>query len=123
MAFTKPSFNRPYQLWLTGNFPPSAPDWAASCQLYVAPRPFVPVFKPSPTPGVPDIYIRVDNDLYNLLATPFTDALFEVQDVWGFGWYYLVMWWEYVHQGFPNEYIQLAVFQCDQLRTVPDPNR
>jgi len=116
MPFMPPSFNLLAQVWNAGHTPATdLPDRRdEACQLYVPSR-AVPVWdqgldfpwhfviilrRPS---GLPEL---ARGDIVGLSPGPD---------------YYLVRWTQKVHYGFPNEYRESYVTQCDSAGTSPRP--
>lgn len=111
-----------YEWWALGGLPPNPPDLVGDCQLYVVSRQGV---------LIPDfasliyqwVEIRVAKGWYENVFSPQVGSVFLVRDTFTRPWYYLLMRWENVHLGFPNEYTALYCVQCDDQGQVPDSNR
>ena len=69
------------------------------------------------------IEIRVNVAFVGLGNQPYVGSVFGILDQFGNTWTYLVQYWDFVHFGFPNEYVAFLCCQCDFSGTPPDTAR
>lgn len=124
MAFNLPVFNLNLGMYLPPNNPMTGPpDQLIDCQLYVDAKARVDITPGSPLDWVPPIYIRLSVDDFYVNLPPAVGAGFRYIDDNAQTWYYVVRWWERIHAGFPNQYMQLLCEQCKINRSTPDVGR
>jgi hypothetical protein len=124
MSFTTPVFNRAYRMWLPGNATTNPPDLSGNCQLYLEPKGAPKVDNDNFRYGLVSVIIRLPANTFSGFGTPQVGSIFAIQDSVGTDtWYYTSVFWEACHQGFPNEYTQCVVLQCDSTGVFPDPAR
>jgi len=119
MAFipTLPTFN------LMGDYlgPPSVSD--VPFQLYWPSRSLLDIQANARTLWVPPIYVRLGKDFLDYAPTPWVGKLFRYEATDEETYYFKIRWWEYLHVGFPNEYLVWLVEQCNSSGVCPDPDR
>ena len=54
---------------------------------------------------------------------PWINSIFGVTDQNAVEWYYICVWWDYLHIGFTNEYICFICFQCDDTGALHPATR
>lgn len=125
MAYNLPNFNIPGDVWFAGNAPILGPpdNTGNFYQLYTYSRADPGISDFAPDLFRPTILVRVPVALYPHLGPPLVGCIFGFTDSQGFVWYYSVKWWNMVHQGFPNEYVECQVAQCDSAGVSPDSGR
>jgi hypothetical protein len=125
MSFSVPNFNAAIDVWGVGTFPALNPPaiGGTPAQVYYQTRSIY--FFPKAAGVIPQAYgwIRVPSSFITLTGTPIVGLIFGWTDSQGITWYYVCRWWDYAHAGFPNEYIEMLVEQCDNMGVVPDSNR
>lgn len=119
MAFTKPNFNVLANRWAH----PAKPGLGnpvtdqIQVQLYVNTRGTV---SPSGTGTLFNTFI------YASLRLDYVPGKFSLNDMWevpaGYGQYLVGPYGYPVHLGFPNEYLEIAVFQCDDVGNIASWN-
>lgn len=118
MAFTLPTFNLAVDVWL----PPNKPSLGAAditglpCQLYTDSR-ILGIEQYPAYAGievyVPPIVLRTPK------AGPIQNRRTIVNDGPGSTNYYLVSYIQDTHVGFPNQYTEAIMYQCNANGTVP----
>lgn len=125
MAFYNlPIFNLKMDWW-DNSAPPHgrAPDASIFTQLYVNSKPGFAVSPTVPMDWNPPIVIRLSSSDFDAFMPPAVSSYWHWVDGAGNNWYWLVSWWERIHAGFPNEYVEMTVVQCDAFGVSPDSNR
>lgn len=125
--YTLPDFNLALDWWQPANVPVvGPPDYAGvPAQLFLPSRsPFNAQFG---FLNVPTWYvqIRTPTNFKTLtgIPPPYVSSIFANNVEAGWPWYYIVIWWQTQHLGFPNEYTLFECVQCSTLGIYPDPGR
>lgn len=124
MPFTPPDFNLTGNWYQLGNDPNvNPPDLTTNVQLYTYSK-FLPNQLEFPGPKfAAGQEVRMAIGDYVALGVMQTGSIWGIQDINAMQWYYLVLWWDACHRGFPNEYLMMIVTQCDHLGVTPDAGR
>lgn len=123
--YTLPDFNLVMDVWVSPNTPfgGGPADFAAvPCQLYVNNKPFDSIDAATFKDFFPHSFIRIKREERNIMG-PLVKSIWQWTDVDSLVWQWTVAWWSQIHPGFPNEYIELCVNQCDTAGNPPDGNR
>jgi len=109
MGYVLPQFNLLARVWyVPRRFSSGAPDAVdVPCQLYVYSRPLMDVQYGEKTLWVPPVTLRLPKEKVGTWAQM---GLVECPS--GSERYYLTRWKEWMHLGFPNEYLIAMVDQC-----------
>ena len=115
MPFTLPQFNITFRTWLPGTTPASDPPIGAPrpCQLYVNSR--------------ATMWLNTSDGIYDsprvFLRAPLDTGALPINSIVGVGPslsdFYLVLWQQITHAGFPNAYYSFGLQQCNDDGTVP----
>lgn len=122
MAYVLPTFNLSLDYWFPGDRPSTdPPDTQVQCQLYVYSRAmlFDRVTPITLTAEAVETYIRLSFDELYRIGPTIVGGTFRYADPFGIDWFWNTIAWEFVHLGFPNEYAQARVIQCNADLTVP----
>jgi len=125
VAYTLPDWNIAADWWQVADLPTTNPPTIAAypAQMYYATR---TGFAEKQVLSVADIRLvefRVKIGFIVAVTLPIVGSVFQILDAAGNKWNYLVQYWDYVHFGFPNEYVALLCCQCDTAGTPPDTAR
>lgn len=125
MAFTLPNFNLTLDWWVYGNLPSLGPPdiGGVPAQLYVDTRTLFVVPKAGGVDAIFVEWMRIQNVWPFVFPPPYVGSVFGWTDPAGNQWYYLVKSWEWAHVGFPNEYLDMLVMQCDNAGDQTINNR
>lgn len=124
-VFTLPDFNLVASVWVAPNTPfggGPADFTNKPCQLYVQNRPVLSYTQVNGAADDPIVIIRVDYKTFDDMG-PLLKSVWQIVDQFANKWFYSVCWWEYIHRGFPNEYIEMQCVQSDNAGVPPDGNR
>lgn len=129
MAFAPelPSFNLLADFWPNPTTPATHPPGALAipCQLYFDPRHGGDDKIVSTTQNEVAVYLRIPAHLV-------TAGTIDPKRISGWRlmhppmarpFYYVSMWWEFMHWGFPNEYVLVRVLQANANLAPPDVTR
>jgi hypothetical protein len=130
MPFSPPDFNLFFDFWYPGHIPAiwGGPDLiGVPCQLYVYSKPSLNVDQARIKEFNPPIYLRVDQVTWfgTVFTAPVVDGFCKMAIGPGgvYSAYWQIAWWEVMHEGFPNSYVQALLYQTDSMGNIPDPNR
>lgn len=127
MIFGMTTFNLTCDYWVTGTAPATHPATTVDlpCQLYWTVRSSVDIQPSNVFLWFPPLMIKLRREDYDAaLVDPKRGSIFRVIDpTAGPLFCYKARFWEFVHQGMPNEYLAVIVDQCDTTGLVPDPAR
>jgi len=117
MAVSLPQFNLLMDIWTIGTTPAVDPPafTGVPVQVYVRSKADIDTYQVNIEEWIPPIYLRHPlggpklgrGDIVQVLHLPLD--------------YYLVVWCQNLHMGFPNEYYQALSKQCDDTGAVPRP--
>lgn len=117
-------FNLAMDVWEPGhNAAAHPPDHTCQAQLYLVSKPMLDVTPGAPGQWVPPVLIRISISTSGLIGIHIVDTQWGYTDSTGRHWYYVARYWDIVHSGFPNEYVQIVCDQCTSARAVPDTGR
>jgi hypothetical protein len=124
MAFTLPNYNLNANFYVKGVLPGTGPLWATiPVQLYIYSRAPFGRGVNAATQGNPVLICRVTSGLLGTFPGNLVGATLALPDVKLTWAYYVIVWWDVVHKGFPNEYLMLQLAQCDGNAVTPDSRR
>lgn len=123
MTLLAPTFNMAAAWWSWGNSTSNPPDANIKVQLYYNSRAVLSQVDGGLTKLYTQQIIRYALADYIAMGVMQTGSIWQIVDALGFGWYYVTLYWDACHRGFPNEYIECVVTQCDASGNWPDPGR
>lgn len=124
MAYSLPQFNVPMDVWPAGQTPAGGPSaYQVNAQIYLWSRLTSPRNETVATEFVPSVAIRTTFHIQTNEANVVVKCILGAKDITGFWNYYIVKWYNWMHQGFANEYLFLLCDQCDDNGVTPDFRR
>jgi len=109
--YVEPAYNLLMSVWLGGTPPDGNPPAAVDipCQVYINPRYFIDIHEADTGYYTPPIIIRVPKGQITLRRTDIVLVSGSPRD------YYKIHWGQWMHKGFPNQYIIYQAGQTDKF--------
>lgn len=124
MAYTLPNFVSTLDWWKPGSTPLIAPpNLSTPGQIYEPSRSMFVSWDAFVSYDFVYQQIRLPLAFYQGPPMTIFSSIFGWKDSFATEWYYVVRWWDVVHQDFGNAYILTYCLQCDNAGGYPDLNR